>query len=200
MHGHTNISSASSLQRSSDRFAFLICSIFDWIILSVQCVAGIQAEWLSISGVTEWSNVMLRSYSPMEAVKDFGCLVNRLPTGRSHGCASHKISFGSSYSGIREGSTFSDWPTEIITDYNLSFSKVIYLHQAFPLVMKIWQNRDPSFLLSQFKIYAQARYSILNAPRSYLHKGRIATQSSESSLRSYLDTGPSVYTVWIPCP
>jgi len=102
----------------------------------------------------------------MEGVKDFGCLVNRLPTGPSYGCASHKISYGPSYSGIRDGSTFSDWPTEIRTDYNLSLSEVNYLHQAFPLVMKIWQNHDP-FLLSQLKIYAQARNSIFNAFRSY---------------------------------
>jgi len=105
----------------------------------------------------------------MEGVKAFGCLVNRLPTGLSHGCASHKISYGSSYSGIREGSTFSDWPTEIRTDYNLSFSEVNYLHQAFPLVTKIRQNYDP-FLLSQLKIYAQARNSTLNALRSYFQR------------------------------
>jgi hypothetical protein len=112
---------------------------------------------------------MLRSYSQKEGVKDFECLVNCLPTGQGHGCASHNISYGSSYSRIREGSTFSDWPTEIRTDYNLSFSEVNYHHQAFPLLMKIWQKHDP-FLLSQLKIYAQARNSILNALPSYFQR------------------------------
>jgi len=130
----------------------------------------------------------------MEGVRDFGCLVNCLQTGPGHGCASHKISYGSSYSGIREGSTFSDWPTEIRTDYNLSFSEVNYHHQAFPLVMKIWQNHDP-FLLSQVKIYAQARNSYLERPSKLFSKDALPHRVRSLILGVTQTSGPSVYTL-----
>ena len=140
----------------------------------------------------EWlRNVTLQSYSPMEGVKYFGCLVNRLPTGPSHGCASHKISYGSSYSGIPEGSTFSDWPTEIRTDYNLSFNEVNYLHQAFPLFMKICQNHvpRPPFFCSRNLQHMHRHENLTWTPFEVTFKGRIATQSSDS-LGGYLDIRP----------